>query len=219
ICGYSFNPPITQISAGLSRRTSSGYGGREGMIYGCIRAWRECPNLLLWNIGAWGTLTLLASSAAEELLWKPRCPSLPPTSATSAEVLHDAVHSEAFRFAQLGVAILFLLLMILAVTRGVYQRLRRNSVASQSVRPKSIDAASATANRAAPFTVTATPNNWDSPSRRPAVNSRHGDRGPQLTSRSCRLKTVRPSTSHGAQELQRSSGAVSPWGPAGCGGT
>src|SRR5262245_39505421 len=103
------------------------------MIYACMRAWRECPNLLLWNIGAWGILALLASNAPDHFASQPPWAALGPTSPPITEVLHGAVHSEAFQFAQLGVAICFFLLMIFAVMRGVCRRLLRTSVASQSV--------------------------------------------------------------------------------------
>src|SRR5438046_6673989 len=98
------------------------------MIYACVRAWRECPNLLLWNVGAWSVLAMLASGFADSQLPVPIAmdigfgPAI-PTQPTFAELLFDAVHSEAFQFAQVGYASCGFLLMLVAVARSVYRRL------------------------------------------------------------------------------------------------
>ena len=98
------------------------------MIYACVRAWRECPNLFLWNVGAWGILAMLAGGFAESRLLPPPNISfgfggvIPPPP-TFAELLRDAVTSEAFHFAQAAFATCGLILMLFAVARSVYRRL------------------------------------------------------------------------------------------------
>jgi hypothetical protein len=98
------------------------------MIYACVRAWRECPNLLFWNVGAWSVLAMLASGFAESLLPVPTAMSIGfgpaiPTQPTFTELLFDGAHSEAFQFAQVGYAFCGFLLMLVAVARSVYRRL------------------------------------------------------------------------------------------------
>jgi len=98
------------------------------MIYACVRAWKECPNLLLWNVGAWTILAMLASGFSESLVPVPSDISfgfgaaIPPPP-TFAESLRDAVTSEAFHSAQAGFAICGFILMMFAVARSAYRRL------------------------------------------------------------------------------------------------
>ena len=105
------------------------------MIYACVRAWRECPNLFLWNVGAWGILAIFSSEFIASLLRPPLDISFgrggrfrsgggvfppPPSFAT---LLWDTATGEAFHSAQAGFAICGFILMLFAVARSVYRRL------------------------------------------------------------------------------------------------
>jgi hypothetical protein len=104
------------------------------MIHECLRAWKECPNLFLWNVGALSVLGILTSVFAEclieylmptryELSFGPVVAAQP----TSAQLLGDALHSQPFRFVQMGFAICGLVLMVVAVARSIYRRLMVSS--------------------------------------------------------------------------------------------
>jgi hypothetical protein len=97
------------------------------MIYSCVRAWKECPNLFLWNVGAWSVLAMLASSFAESLLPFPEAMSIGfgldvPTQPTFTNLVFEASHSEAFQFSRLGFAFCGFLLMLVAVARCISRR-------------------------------------------------------------------------------------------------
>src|SRR5438445_6720463 len=104
------------------------------MIYACLRAWRECPNLLLWNVGAWAILAVLIGDAtAFRAIYRPaqwhddydiafgrQLPPAPPP--TAMQQLHDAARSPPAVALRGAVVVCGFCLMIFAAWRGILRR-------------------------------------------------------------------------------------------------
>ena len=108
------------------------------MIYAMMRVARECPNLFLFNVGAWGILAMLASDTAaivaidlqpqqavEEMLYRGPAPVPPPPlppSPTPLEMWRDAAFGPAGLAVQGLVVFCGCCLMLFAIGRGFQLR-------------------------------------------------------------------------------------------------
>jgi hypothetical protein len=91
------------------------------MIYGAIRTARECPNLLLLNIGIWGLLWLAALDAT---IFRAMESDYKNGTSGFISAWGKYVFTSRGVVVQLGIVIVLSCIVLFAICRGAYQQLK-----------------------------------------------------------------------------------------------